>query len=253
MSYVEDNTRKGLKVYREHTLGVPLENKAIQTGCEIDDQTDDGQYVLSKAGDEVGWGWWDKATRVQGAWGQIFPCLVGAANTVRPVLNQGLGADSSFETKELVLVAAADDPTKVRVAVGELPAEGTLGLIVQAITQNTHELLFFPSVASDVKFVLDNGDGTGTETVFDELGAPYTPVGAQTFTMQTVDPVSFFYNSHPPFKAGRIYPARRTGSIWLVFLPAKGNLEKSFEFDAGGKHYKLDVDGQGNVLDYTAV
>jgi len=108
-------------------------------------------------------------------------------------------------------------------------------------------------------FVEDTGEGTGKEVSFDSNGLKFYPANAKTLVMLATDPLTYYHNSSPPFKKGRVYPAKYNGGgvnneeFWIVFLPAKGDLEKTFEQSIGASTLYIDVDGQGNVIDFRSV
>ena len=108
-------------------------------------------------------------------------------------------------------------------------------------------------------FVEDTGEGTGKEVSFDSNGLKFYPANAKTLVMLATDPLTCYHNSSPPFKEGRVYPAKYNGGsvnneeFWIVFLPAKGDLEKTFEQSIGANTLSIDVDGQGNVIDFRSV
>ena len=102
-----------------------------------------------------------------------------------------------------------------------------------------------------VIFVQDLGNNTGKEVVYSS-GAWQTPAWSEILTIKTADPLNVFEDDAPPFQAGRIYAAQKIAGIYIVFLLGQGPLEKTFEASAGGITWAIDVDGQGNVKNFTA-
>ena len=152
------------KIYREHTAGVPVDWKATQKGVLVTDQAIDTTiYTKSLPGDEVGWVYWHKDSRVFGAWGQIIPCVAtDAAGSIKPLAGQGLGADSTFAAKTVVLAAATNDHSKARSISGFLPTSGELGFVVQCPNQDTFEQIWFPASSTSLK--VDNTTPTTFST-----------------------------------------------------------------------------------------
>ena len=102
-----------------------------------------------------------------------------------------------------------------------------------------------------------NGDGQriGEEVAFDENGSSYT-VGGDTLLLMPIDPLTAFHNSTPPYATGRIYAGvyvHGTPGYFLVFLPGKGDQATTKAQTVSGTVFTLSLDGQGNVLDFTAV
>ena len=112
--------------------------------------------------------------------------------------------------------------------------------------------------SSPFVYVKDSGEGSGTEVTIDETGNVQVPQDAETLSLLPVDPTSFFHDSSPPYAAGRIYPAVKlkdeegVSKAYIVYLPAKGNLVKTFTATADTIQFSLGVDGQGNVVSFTA-
>jgi len=89
--FVEDITRGGYKVYREHDPRIPPGSKNVKRGVQIKKQTEDHTYELENVGDETGWFYWGaKHSRQQGdiQGGKINPDI--AAPDPRQAINQGL-------------------------------------------------------------------------------------------------------------------------------------------------------------------
>ena len=102
-------------------------------------------------------------------------------------------------------------------------------------------------------FIEDNGDGTGTEVDFNSSGTKAAKPGAETLDIQALDPDSFFHNSSPPFKSGRIYPGVKKvfsgGNYYIVFLPGMGDTEETFSEVIGSDTLEVEVDGAGHIVD----
>jgi len=141
--------------------------------------------------------------------------------------------------------------------VGDFASTGVEGYELREENQSKCSWVCLIEAAAFI-YVRDSGEGTATEVVFDENGDTSVPEGAQSLPIKTLDPIGFFHDSLPPFANGRVYPAQKikdeegNSIFYLVFLPAKGNLAKSFISSAETVQFRLDVDGQGNVLDFFA-
>lgn len=158
---------KPYKFYRDHTPDVPIDYKNTSQGSKLDDQSDTGPWTTSNDGDETSWAFWENATRVLGAWSQVFVARVVkhlGYNRLFPVDKQGLTADQTFSPKEIVTTAVVNDHTKVMSAVGTEPEEGDIGLVVQTVNQDEHAQIFIPiSSTEQTKYARIRWD-------FDEIG-----------------------------------------------------------------------------------
>ncbi len=151
MSYIEDLLHKGYKVYREHTTGIDLVFKNVQTGLLITAQSDTtGKYTTSCGGDEAGWAFWNKGSRAQGAWSLCYLAIMTAGGLL-PVKTQALGGDATFALKTVVTTPAANDYSKVQAVDGNIPAVGDYGLVVQGISQDAHEQICIPISSAPLK------------------------------------------------------------------------------------------------------
>lgn len=170
--WLEENTRKGLKVYREHSTDVTdVDRKAVQMGAQVDAQNDQtGAYTLSNVGDEIGWAYWEKATRLLGSWSLIYPVVVtDGSGSILPIENQNLGGDATYAAKTVVTVAVTDDPSKVMAIDGAVPTAGSFGFVLQGSAHATHEQIFIPASATPLK--VDWATLTNFSTkVYDVLG-----------------------------------------------------------------------------------
>jgi len=102
-------------------------------------------------------------------------------------------------------------------------------------------------------YVRDLGNDQGEEVAFNNAGIVFIPVNSETLEIISADPVTFFWESTPPFKIGRIYAGQKilgTPNYYIVFLPAKGDTIKTFVQDAGGNTFTVNVDGQGNITGF---
>ena len=102
-----------------------------------------------------------------------------------------------------------------------------------------------------------NGDlqRIGEEVYFDDGGNSYS-AGGNTLRLMPIDPLTAFHNSTPPYATGRIYAGlyvHGTPGYFLVFLPGKGDQSTTKQQTVSGTVFSLSLDGQGNVLDFTAV
>lgn len=151
MSYIEDLSRRGYKVYREHTTGIDLVFKNVRTGLLVTDQSDTtGKYTTSCGGDEACWAFWNKGSRAQGAWSLCYLAIMTAGGLL-PVKTQALGGDSTFALKTVVTTPVANDHSKVQSVDGNIPAVGDYGLVVQGISQDAHEQIFIPISSAPLK------------------------------------------------------------------------------------------------------
>jgi hypothetical protein len=190
--FIQDNQRKGYRVYREHSTDVAQEWKANQFGVTITDQNDQtGAYTTESLGDESGWVFWETASttgayRATGSWAQSWLVLVGAAGAIRPVYDGALTADTSFAIKTVIITTSTGDPTLVRAVDGVVPAVGTYGVVHQGSAHDNYALVFVPIggggasfLKARIKWYVDlEGDRSEGELVtYDPLTNLYTPTG----------------------------------------------------------------------------
>jgi len=158
--YIEDQQRKGFKVYREHTTDVPQEFKSVQFGLAVTDQDDQtAAYTTENIGDESGWVFWETASttgayRATGSWAQSWLVVVGAAGVIYPVKTGALVADTSFAAKTVVITSSTGDLTKATSVAGVVPDSGTFGIVHQGSAQDSYEFLFSPIGGGGTSFDL---------------------------------------------------------------------------------------------------
>lgn len=105
-----------------------------------------------------------------------------------------------------------------------------------------------------VIFCRDKGDGTADEVIFDPVTDTWsTPVGFRNKILKAPDPATNFHGGNPPFEADRIYATQCFGNYFVVFLPGHGPVETDFAQTAGDLTFTPEVDGQGNLIDFTVV
>ena len=91
----------------------------------------------------------------------------------------------------------------------------------------------------------------GTEVIFDNFGTP-TPVGL-SLDCYPSDSWDQFHNGNPPWEMGRIFFAERIEDAFIIWLPGFGSYEKTIQAQSGtGVKCEIDIDAQGNVLDFRA-
>jgi len=143
--------------------------------------------------------------------------------------------------------------------VGEFNSTGTNGFEFRAENEDRTSWITF--VTPQIIFIEDLGwldepeIRQGREVIFLENQTSLVPPGAETLQLKTLDPSSFYYTI-PPYQTGRIYWGLKVGGptpYYLVFLPAKGDLAKTFTQSKSGTTWTLKVDGSGHVLDFTVV
>ena len=105
---------------------------------------------------------------------------------------------------------------------------------------------------SEIIFVEDLDGINGRQIMFDPGGAIVVPPGSQVLPLLSVEPVSFFYNSIPPFKAGRIYPGIKKDDVYIVWVTSHGDGVTTFQTTAGGFTWIITTDGAGHVTDFTS-
>ena len=110
--------------------------------------------------------------------------------------------------------------------------------------------VFLACFVSKIVIVEDLGNGSGREVLINKLGATEQIDNAIVLPMKTLDPITQFHDSSPPFAAGRRYFGQRIGEIYLVWLPGFGVYQKTLEAGIGENTAYIDIDGQGNVLDF---
>lgn len=149
MSYINDNQNQGWKTYRDHTPDVTdLDRRSTRQGIIIVTQDDTtGKYNVQLPGDEGGWLHWGANTRVFGSWSQAVPAIKTEENGLRPILDKTLALDSSFAYKTASSIVG--DVTKYREA--EETEDGTPGILLQCLNQDSHEQIFFPLGASQIR------------------------------------------------------------------------------------------------------
>jgi hypothetical protein len=97
--------------------------------------------------------------------------------------------------------------------------------------------------------------GDNSLTIQDK-GGGMGEANGETLEMRPADPLDFFHNSQPPWAVGRKYAGKKiqgdefNPSYFVVFLPAQGAIEKTFNVEVGETTLTLEVDGQGNVIDF---
>jgi hypothetical protein len=133
--------------------------------------------------------------------------------------------------------------------VGGFNSQGNEGFELHNENANNYSFVHFVNDIS-LKYIQDLGNGTGQEIAFDANGDIFIPANSETLALKTADPVQFFHNNTPPFSEGRIYAGQKVHDFYVVFLPGFGKLEKTFTIEVGESTIILDVDGQGNVLDF---
>jgi len=95
--------------------------------------------------------------------------------------------------------------------------------------------------------------GMDTSLIIEDKGEGIGESNGEQLEMIPADPLDFFHNSTPPWSAGRKYAGKKIigdPSYFVVFLPAKGDIEKTFTAEIGTTTLTLEVDGQGNVIDF---
>jgi hypothetical protein len=143
--------------------------------------------------------------------------------------------------------------------VGAFNSAGTL-LGPELRTENPEGYSWVCYVTPSLILIKDMGGAVtsrqGQEVYRDGLGALQTPPNAETLLMRTLDPVSMYHESTPPWTTGRVYwgyKLQGNPDYYLVFLPAKGDEATTLSDDSGGVTFTISVDGSGHVLDFTAV
>lgn len=152
----------------------------------------------------------------------------------------GTPPDSSVEVGQNIVIYR----------VGDFNSQGNETFELHTENASNFSFVHFVNDVS-LKYIQDLGDGTGQEVAFDENGDIFLPDGSETLAMKAADPLQFFHNNTPPFAEGRIYAGQKVHDFFVVFLPGFGQLEKTFAIElSGGDTIYIDVDGQGNVLDF---
>lgn len=135
---------------------------------------------------------------------------------------------------------------------GEFKSQGLYGFELHE--ENATKISWICFVDNPVLFCKDKGDGTGDEVVFDpSTGTWSIPAGSRNKILITTDPLTQYHNSTPPYALDRIYPVQAFGNYWVIFLPGFGPIETDFAQTAGGLTFTPEVDGQGNLLNFTVV
>lgn len=132
--------------------------------------------------------------------------------------------------------------------VGEFENAGFDGFELHEADKNKTSWVCFAD-KNEACWVLDTGSGSGTKVKYEN--STWIAVG-DTLPLVATDPLVNFYNSSPPWKAGRVYLAQRYGSAYVVDLMGFGPEEKIFSQTAGEITFTLKTDSTGKVLGFTA-
>jgi|GEM_PF-3553761 len=256
MSYVEDNAQAGIKVFREHTVDIDPESKSNKIGALITDQSNDtGQYTLALPGDEAGWLFCTSSeTRDIGSWSQAVPAMLTDSGII-PILNKALAIDTNYAYK--TEATSGNDETKVRVA--EETEVGTPGIIVQCLNQASHEQIFFPLGAGNIKvdWLSAGNESTKIYGVAVDGTTDLTNVGT-TKDFLYVDTSFVYVHTDTKFR----YDGTKKGKLDFAnsAIPTAGAGETLYNvrpyFDSGSglwKWYIVVTDGTGIVADNTNV
>lgn len=134
--------------------------------------------------------------------------------------------------------------------VGDYNSTGESCFELHVEAANKYSFVHFVNAAR-LCYVKDIGNGTGQEIAFDEAGQPFIPTGSEILPLKSIEPPQYYHNTAPPFAEGRIYTGQKKVNHYLVFLSGHGRLEKQFNVTLhDGSVISLDVDGQGNLLDF---
>lgn len=96
-----------------------------------------------------------------------------------------------------------------------------------------------------VVYVKDLGSGIGTQVYYDK-GAWTALNPPVILDLVLTDPATCYYGN--PWKANRIYPAKRMQNKFVVFLPGFGPKEKTWTEEG----FTLSVDAVGHILSLTS-
>jgi hypothetical protein len=92
--------------------------------------------------------------------------------------------------------------------------------------------------------------------IIEDKGGGIGEANGEQLQMIPADPLNFFHNSAPAWAVGRKYAGKKiqgndeNDSYFVVFLPGRGNIEKTFNVEVGETTLILEIDGQGNVIDF---
>lgn len=161
MTYINDNVRGGYKCFRDEDTTRPIGFRATRNGLTITNQDNDtGAYTYTNEGDEACWGFWDKATRAIGIYGQAIPVKM-VSGGLRPILNSSMAVDTSLAIRSC--------PGSINPIDGTAPSVGDFGMVVHAPNQDTSVPVFVPigsgkasqyaKIAWDYKSDLDLSQG----------------------------------------------------------------------------------------------
>jgi len=107
--------------------------------------------------------------------------------------------------------------------------------------------------------VYDNGDGTGYHVEKNESGTVTTPAGSATLNLVTVEPTTKFFDSTPPWQAGRIHPGMKLATadgstfFYQVFLAGHGAAQKNHDALIDGTTLRIQTDYAGKFVSWTTV
>ena len=109
---------------------------------------------------------------------------------------------------------------------------------------------------SPVILIRDLGNGKGEEVTYLNSSFSKVPWSVELPLISSTS-TSNFYNSSPPFQAGRIYFGQKIGSNYIVFLQGKGASSVSYELESENSDYiyslKLDLTADGRVIDFLVI
>lgn len=154
--------------------------------------------------------------------------------------------------------SVVDGQNVVFYRVGDYNSIGSSGVaaVFEKRAEAAGNVSFVCFVDAGPVWVEDLGDGTGKEVIFSSAGVKSVPSWSATLTMYQAEPATFFHESTIPWKTGRIYLGLKvkdgSGSAYIVDVAGHGDTAKTFSETAGGIQFDLEVDGTGNVIDFTA-
>jgi len=159
------------------------------------------------------------------------------------------GSPKEFNVFNAVSATVAIDSYIVIYRVGDYNSTGTNEPELHTMNADNYSWVYL-GYTSNI-FIKDTGNSEGIIVEFNPDGT-HTEITTVPKPLKTLDPDEFYHNGHPPFKQDRIYFGQMASNGYLVWLPGFGNKERTLEATINGSSIKMDVDGQGNVLDVYA-
>ena len=139
---------------RDHTKvggsDISQERKSTNLGFQVSGLDENGLESLENIGDQAGWQYWEASnTRPFGSWSFSVP-VIHKSGKLYPIKANNLGVDANYIAKDLVETSTPNNFAVVRNATGAEVAQDQIGLVVQCLNQDSHELIFISTGAATI-------------------------------------------------------------------------------------------------------